>query len=113
MGESVRNMDFSNPLGPTNKEDDEYYGGSKPGKPKTPKPPPAPDPYKIIDYQANVNRTNEQGPSGSTVWSKDADGRWTQTKAFSPELQQVYNKQLGLIGEDPNAYNEKVSNAMF
>lgn len=105
-----------NPLGPLSKETDSTYGGAKPGKAPTPKPPAMPDPFKLIDAQADSNRVNEVGPSGTLTWSQGPDGKWTQTRAFSPELQKIYGKQLGLLNQDAptgDAYNQKYSDAMF
>lgn len=101
------------PLGPLTKETDTTYGGTKPGKAPTPKPPKAPDPFKLIEAQGLENRTNEIGPSGSTTWSRDPVSRvWTQKREFSPELRRMYDRQVGLL-EDPNMSDEGVERAMF
>lgn len=105
---------MGNPGMPLTKETDTTYGGTKPGKAPTVKAPEAPDPFKIIRAQGKENRINEVGPSGSTIYSRDKDtGVWTANRSFSPELQGLFDKQVGLAGQDPNAYNEGIANAMF
>lgn len=107
------NMELT-PLGPLTKETDTTYGGGKPGKAPTQKSPKAPDPFEIIAAQGRENRVNEIGPSGSTIYSKDpTTGVWTANRSFSPELQGLYNQQVGMMQGDPNAYNEQVANAMY
>lgn len=103
-----------NPTMPLTKETDTTYGGTKPGKPPTIKPPAAPDPFALIEAQGRENRLNEVGPSGSTIYGRDpTTGVWTANRSFSPELQGLFDKQVALAGQDPNAYNEDIANAMF
>lgn len=83
---------------PLSEETDETYGGQKPGKAPVPKPPPAPDPLEIIAAQGTENRPNVNTPQGSLTWNKDpVTGQWTGTQTFSPELQELYNQQVGLL----------------
>jgi len=99
---------------PVTKETDTTYGGSKPGKAPTQKLPNPPDPYKLIELQGRENRLNEIGPSGSTINFRDPNtGVWTSQRSFSPELQNLYNQQVKMAGEDPNAYNERVAQSVF
>jgi hypothetical protein len=66
---------------------------------RKPKVAPAPDYTKIAQEQAALNRTGATDVYGNTSgWSQDPDGTWRQTASFSPENQQLYNKQLGLLG---------------
>ena len=103
-----------NPGMPLTKETDTTYGGTKPGKAPTVKAPKAPDPFALIEAQGRENRINEVGPSGSTIYSRDpTTGVWTANRSFSPEMQGLFEKQLDIAGQDPNAYNETVTNAMF
>lgn len=109
---------LGNPMLPLSKETDTTYGGSKPGKAPTLKTPAAPDPFKLIDYQAQVNRTNEIGPSGSTTNFKDpVTGVWTQKREFSPELKGLYDKQINLLNTplntDFSGDSNKVEQATF
>lgn len=97
MGSLGGNYDYSLGL-PLSKETESTYGGAKPGKAPTQKTPAPPDPFKLIEEQAKVNRTNEIGPSGSTINYKDPiTGVWTQKREFSPELKELYNKQINLL----------------
>lgn len=77
------------------------------------KPPEGPDFEKLIELQGRENRVNEIGPSGSTIYNKGADGVWTANRSFSPKLQGLYDQNVEMASESPNAYNERVSNAMF
>jgi hypothetical protein len=83
---------------------------SKKDKPEIPG---MPDFAKLIELQGKENRVNEVGPKGSTIYSKGGDGMWTSTRTFSPELKGLYDKNLDMIGQSPDAYNERVGNAMF
>lgn len=105
--------DFSLGL-PLTKETETTYGGGKPGKAPTPKPPKEPDPFEIIRAQGVENRVNEIGPSGATTYSRDPiTGVWTANRSFSPELQGIYNRQVGMMESDPNAYNQQVADALY
>lgn len=106
------------PFGPLSKETDTTYGGAKPGKAPTLKTPAAPDPFKLIELQAQVNRTNEIGPSGSTTNYKDpTTGVWTQKREFSPELKGLYDKQINLlntpISKDFSGDSNRLESATF
>jgi hypothetical protein len=102
------------PFLPLTKETATTYGGTKPGKAPTIKPPEAPDPFKLIKAQGVENRVNEIGPSGSTTYSRDpVTGVWTANRSFSPELQGIFNQQVEMAGEDPNAYNQQIADTMF
>lgn len=107
-----------NPLLPLSKETDTTYGGSKPGKAPTLKTPAAPDPFELIKLQARVNRTNEIGPSGTTTNYEDpVTGVWTQKREFSPELKNLYGKQINLLntplGTDFSGDSNKLEKATF
>lgn len=65
------------------------------------KPPKAPDPELMARLNNQANRVNQIGPYGSSTYSEDADGRATQTNEMSPELQQVYQRLLGMSGKEP------------
>ena len=51
------------------------------------KPPPAPDPQQIIALQSQYNRYNQNGPFGSTTWTKDPNGHETQNITPSERMQ--------------------------
>lgn len=40
-----------------------------------------------------ANRPNQYTPWGSTTWSQDANGNWTQNTALNPWMQQQFNAQ--------------------
>lgn len=91
-------------------------GGKGGGKGKTPRPqaPSIPDPNEIIARQGQENRVNEQGPLGSTGYSRDpVTGAWTATRTMDPGLKSLFDQRIQTLGADPNAYNESVANAMF
>lgn len=76
------------------------------GKKSGPKPP---DPYKVSDAQtqsnketalfnAQLNRVNQASPFGSIDWTHTGDDPatgWSQTTSLSPELQNLFNSQIG------------------
>lgn len=51
------------------------------------KPPPAPDPTKIIELENKYNRTNTINPFGTSMWSTDANGHETNTTTAAPRTQ--------------------------
>lgn len=51
------------------------------------KPPPAPDPERIIALQQQYNRYNTSNPFGSQSWSEGEDGRQTLNTEVSPQMQ--------------------------
>ena len=70
----------------------------------TPKPPTPPDPVATANAQAAANQQTAQleaelnrydtvGPTGSTSWTNDGANHWTQTTNLSPEQQAIYNQQ--------------------
>lgn len=73
----------------------------------SPKAPPAPDytgaaqataqgNLDAIKYQTEANRVNQYTPYGSSTWSKDPYGRWTQTETLSPELAAALQSQMNV-----------------
>jgi len=65
------------------------------------KPPKAPDPQTIIDANSRANRVNQIGPYGSSIYSEDAGGRATQTNTMSPQMQEVYQRMMGMAAQKP------------
>jgi len=57
-----------------------------------------------------ANRANQTTPYGSTTWTRNADGSWSQNTSLSPEQQQLYanrtNSQLGLGTAQSNLTNQ-------
>lgn len=56
------------------------------------KPPPAPDPTKIIDLENKYNRTNSVNPFGTSMWSTDANGHETNTVTAAPRTQSAIDR---------------------
>ena len=54
-----------------------------------------------LETQARLNRVNTTSPFGGTTWSEDPNtGKWTQANTFSPELQNLFNRQIQGAGFD-------------
>lgn len=51
------------------------------------KPPPAPDPERLIQLQTEYNRYNQSNPFGTSTWSTDANGHETLTTTPSARAQ--------------------------
>jgi hypothetical protein len=47
----------------------------------------------LLDQQTQANRPNINTPQGSSAWTKDANGNWTQDITLSPEQQKIYDAQ--------------------
>lgn len=63
------------------------------------------DATAAIREQAKQNRVNTFTPYGSTIFDQTPDGRWTSNTNFSPEVQNLWGRQLDITG-DPNAYQD-------
>lgn len=74
------------------------------GKKSTPEPPDyeaaaertAEGNIALVDAQTRDNRPDQYTPWGSSTWSEDAGGRWTQNISLSPEQQQALDSQLNI-----------------
>lgn len=84
----------------------------------SPEPPPAPDytalaeaeaagDLELAQYTTEANRPDQYTPWGSSIWTQDPEGNWTQTINLSPTQQQIFDlgqqsdilmSQLGLQG---------------
>ena len=68
-----------------------------------------------------ANRTNSNGPGGSSAWTKNPDGTWTQNTTLSGNGQNIYNTAQGGLSAgnlatsagDPNAINKQASDAVY
>ncbi len=92
---------------------------------KKAKMPKAPDPAAVSAAQtasnaatarleAELNRTNQVGPYGSSTWTKNGD-TWTQTQSLDPRLQGAVNNQMDLQGKlsgMANQYSDRVGQAL-
>jgi DNA segregation ATPase FtsK/SpoIIIE-like protein len=74
---------------------------------KSPAPPPAPDyaalsklnaeeQAKLIDKQTAANRPNQTTPWGTTSWTQDANGKWTENIALNPADQAQLDAQRNI-----------------
>lgn len=48
---------------------------------------------QAIDKQTQANRVNQYTPEGSSTWSNNGNGMWSQTTTLSPEQQKLYDQQ--------------------
>lgn len=71
---------------------------------KSPKAPAAPDITEMINAQAQANRVNTVNPYGSQTFTQGADGQWNSNVQFSPEMQKLFDKQLGMVNQEPQQY---------
>ena len=76
------------------------------GKKSTPKPPDyeaaaertSQGNIDLVDAQTQDNRPNQYTPWGSSEWSEDADGNWTQNINLSEDQQRSLDQQQGIQG---------------
>jgi hypothetical protein len=54
---------------------------------------------EMLDLQTQANRPNQNNAWGSSEWSQDADGKWTQNSTLTPESQRALDAQLGLTAD--------------
>lgn len=50
---------------------------------------------EAFDYQTAANRPNQSNPMGTSTWTKDENGNWTQKEEWSPEQMKAYQNQMG------------------
>lgn len=74
--------------------------------------------------QTQANRPNQQTPWGSTGWTQDANGNWTQTQSLNPTLQgtldtqqqnnqNLTNTAAGMTGQIGQAYQNPMDYSGF
>jgi hypothetical protein len=51
-----------------------------------------------LNAQTAANRPTQINPSGTSSWTQDASGNWTNTQTLSPEMQQLYDQYVGNVG---------------
>jgi hypothetical protein len=54
---------------------------------------------EMLEFQTAANRPDQNNAWGSSEWSQDADGKWTQNSTLTPESQRALDAQLGLTGD--------------
>lgn len=63
-------------------------------KPKQQQVPPI-DPQALIQQNADMNRVNVSTPFGSQAYVTGPDGKQTLQTTLSPQMQALFNQQLG------------------
>jgi hypothetical protein len=58
-------------------------------------PPTAPDFQKLADQQMRAGRPDQSTPFGFSNWTQDANGNWTQSTGFSPQMQGLFDTAAG------------------
>lgn len=52
----------------------------------------------LLNRQTQANRPNVYNPYGSSTWTQDGSGNWTNTQSLTPEQQAIFNQQQGIMG---------------
>ncbi len=76
------------------------------GKKSTPKPPDyeaaaertSEGNIALVDAQTQDNRPNQYTPWGSSEWTEDAQGNWSQNVELSGSQQESLDQQMGIQG---------------
>ena len=68
-----------------------------------------------MDAQTRANRPTQNGPFGSTQWSQDANGNWTQNTSLTPGLQDAAQSLTQGLGNqlDPSASRDQAIQAAY
>lgn len=64
------------------------------------RPPPAPDPERIIEAQTRANRVGRTGPFGSALYGTDENGGAVVNTTLSPEMQALVGRQFARAQQD-------------
>jgi hypothetical protein len=90
-------------------------GSAKGGGGKGGEAPAAPDFMAAANEQTRANRPNQEGPFGSTEWTQDANGNWTQNVSLTPGLNDATQNLIGgLSGQlDPTAARDAAIEAAY
>lgn len=62
------------------------------------------DPRELIELQARYNRVGARNPFGSATYQQNAGGGFDVVTEFSPQMQALANRQMGLAMTDSNRY---------
>lgn len=68
------------------------------------RPPPAPDPERMIQLQAQYNRVGRTGPFGSSTYESGPNGSTNINTTLSPQMQSLVDRQFRLAGQDSQQY---------
>jgi len=72
----------------------------------SPKPVKGPSPTELIAAQEQANRINTFGPGGAQRYGTGADGRTTFTTELSPQMQALFDRGMGMAGQEGQRYNK-------
>lgn len=77
--------------------------------------PAVPDFAAAADQQTRANRPNQNGPFGSTSWTQDEQGNWTQNTTLTPGLNDAAQNIIGGLGNqlDPAAARDQAIQAAY
>jgi hypothetical protein len=81
------------------------------GKPDTPATPDytalaqqqASQQQQLLQQQTQANRPTQINPMGTSQWTQDANGNWTQNTSLSPTMQGLWNQYTGNIAQQGGA----------
>lgn len=65
---------------------------------------------RVADEQTQINRPNQYTPWGSTEWTKDAAGNWTQTQSLNEADQALLDQSRYLEGQQQQIGGDLLSN---
>jgi len=65
-----------------------------------------PSPTELIAAQERANRINTTGPGGTQTYGRDANGQTTFTTELSPQMQALFDRSMGMAGQDSERYNK-------
>jgi len=80
-------------------------------------PPATPDFTGAANQQTRANRPNQNSPFGSTQWTQDEAGNWTQNTTLTPGLNDAVQNLTNTIGQgsslDPGAARDQAIQAAY
>lgn len=65
---------------------------------------------QFLQQQTQANRPTQTNPTGTSQWTQDANGNWTQNVTMSPTMQGLWNQYTGNIGQQGAAAGGMLSN---
>ena len=70
---------------------------------------------EMAQYATEANRPNQYTPEGSSTWTQDPEGKWSQTVAFNPAQQSIFdtNTQTNQVMADTGLAGFNSAKDMF
>lgn len=65
---------------------------------------------QYLQQQTQANRPTQINPMGTSQWTQDAQGNWTQNTSLSPTMQGLFNTYTGNIGQQGQAASGMLGN---